>query len=156
MFKHSLGISLDIGSGQNYLRHHSKVLYIMDTASLRKRVLTQNKYLLIIYEQVGGLCADTIEIPMSDMITFQLAQVNLCSLQKLSHALELKQINTPLLDQAASHPSVHLEGFPQHKFYYIQICELSQILRSSKREQVDKTKLPNNMQKLQECKWNMS
>lgn len=74
------------------------------------------------------------------------------SLQKPSNALELKQIKPPLLDQAASHPSVHLEGFPQHKFYYIQICELSQILRSSKREQVDISELPNNLHKLQECK----
>lgn len=50
MFKHSLGISLDIGKGQNHLRHHSKVPYIMDTVTLRKWVLTQNTYLLNIYE----------------------------------------------------------------------------------------------------------
>lgn len=62
MFKHSPGISPDIGRGQYYLRHHSEVLYIMDTASLIKCVLTQNRYLLMIYEQMGGLCSDTREI----------------------------------------------------------------------------------------------
>lgn len=78
MFKCSLGISLDTGKGQNYLRHHSKVPYILDTGSLREQVLTQNMYFLIIYEQVGGVYSDTIEIPMSDMITFQLTQMNIC------------------------------------------------------------------------------
>lgn len=54
------------------------------------------------------------------------------SSKKPSKALELKQIKPPLLDQAASYPSVHLEGFPQHKFYYIQICELSQFWEAAK------------------------
>jgi len=51
----------------------------MDTASLRKWVLTHNTYLLIIYEQVGSAYSDTIEVPMSsDTITFQLTQMNIC------------------------------------------------------------------------------
>lgn len=60
--------------------------------------------------------------------------MSICSLQKLSNTLELEQIKPPLLDQATSHPSVHLEGFPQYKFDYIKLFELSQILRSSKKD----------------------
>lgn len=55
MFKYSLGVSLHTGKGQNNLRDYSKIPYIMDTASLIKQVLTQNTYLLILYEQVGGV-----------------------------------------------------------------------------------------------------
>lgn len=55
MFKYSLGVSLDIGKGQNYLRYYNKIPYIMDTASLRKQVPTQNTQLLIIHERVVGV-----------------------------------------------------------------------------------------------------
>lgn len=61
MFKYSLGISLDTGKGQNYLGHYTKISYITDTASLRKEVPTQNTYVLIIYEQAGGVYSDTTE-----------------------------------------------------------------------------------------------
>lgn len=70
MFKYILGISLDTGKGQNDLRHYSKMPYIIDTARLRKQVLTQNTYLLIIYEQVDDVYSDTTEIPPSDTIIF--------------------------------------------------------------------------------------
>lgn len=78
MFKCSLDISRDIGKGQNYLRYYSKVLYILHIASLREWMLKQNTYLLIIYEQVAGEYSGTIQIPMSDMTTFQLTQMIIC------------------------------------------------------------------------------
>lgn len=62
MFKCSPDISLHIGKGQNYSRYYSKVPYILDIASLRECMLTQNTYLLIIYEQVAGEYSDTIQI----------------------------------------------------------------------------------------------
>lgn len=52
--------------------------------------------------------------------------------------MELKQIKPPLLDQTASYPSVHLEGFTQDKFDYVQIFEISQTLRSSKKDKLTK------------------
>lgn len=79
MFKYSLGVSLHTGKGQNYLRHYSKIPYIMDTASLRKQILTQNIYLPILYEQEGGVYSHTTEIPTSDMIIFQLTWMSMCT-----------------------------------------------------------------------------